>query len=136
MDDNACDAALAARRLNVTHKHRYDRCRETAATRRPHSCAADGVVQACGPLTCCVRAGKIVSMAVPSDGSYGIERGLMYSFPVICQPGGSWRIVQNLSVDGFSRKMMEATEKELREERDAAAAFLNKDADALARSRL
>jgi hypothetical protein len=44
--------------------------------------------------------------------------------------------VQSLAVDGFSRKMMDETMKELIEERDGAAAFLNKDADALARSKL
>lgn len=84
----------------------------------------------------CGSSGRVVSMGVPSDGSYGIERGLMYSFPVICYPGGSYKIVQNLPVDSFSRKMMDETMKELQEERDGAAAFLNKDADALARSKL
>ena len=65
-----------------------------------------------------------------------IEKGLIYSFPVTCEPGGTYKIVQSLPVDGFSRKMMDETMKELIEERDGAAAFLNKDADALARSKL
>ena len=43
-------------------------------------------------LYVCARAA--VSMGVPSDGSYGIERGLMYSFPVVCHPGGTYKIVQ------------------------------------------
>jgi malate dehydrogenase len=58
------------------------------------------------------------SMAVPSDGSYGIEKGLMYSFPVRCK-GGDYEIVQGLPIDDFSRARMIATENELKEERDA-----------------
>jgi len=58
------------------------------------------------------------SMAVPSDGSYGIDKGLMYSFPVRCK-GGEYEIVQGLPVDDFSRARMTATENELKEERDA-----------------
>ncbi len=58
-----------------------------------------------------------VSMAIPSDGSYGIERGLIYSFPVTCQ-GGQYSIVQGLAIDEFSRSKMDATMKELQEERD------------------
>ena len=63
-------------------------------------------------------AGDWTSMAVPSDGSYGIEKGLMYSFPVRCQ-GGDYAIVQGLPVDDFSRQRMTLTENELKEERDA-----------------
>ncbi|MGD9601925.1 MAG: malate dehydrogenase [Gammaproteobacteria bacterium] len=58
------------------------------------------------------------SMGVPSDGSYGIEKGLMYSFPVRCR-NGDYEIVQGLPVDEFSRKRMEITESELKEERSA-----------------
>ena len=58
-----------------------------------------------------------VSMAVPSDGSYGIPEGLIYSFPVVCS-GGAYTIVQGLEIDEFSRSMMNATQKELEEERD------------------
>jgi len=58
------------------------------------------------------------SMGIPSDGSYGIEAGLMYSFPVRCK-GGDYEIVQGLPVDAFSRGRMQATEKELQEERAA-----------------
>jgi malate dehydrogenase len=58
------------------------------------------------------------SMAVPSDGSYGIDKGLMYSFPVRCK-GGDYEIVQGLPVDDFSRARMTATENELKEERAA-----------------
>lgn len=62
--------------------------------------------------------GKWVSMGVPSDGSYGIEPGVVYGYPCICKDG-KYEIVQGLSVDEFSRARMDATEKELREERAA-----------------
>jgi len=58
------------------------------------------------------------SMGIPSDGSYGIDTGLMYSFPLGCK-GGDYEIVQGLPVDDFSRSRMAATEKELQEERAA-----------------
>ncbi|HSD73145.1 MAG TPA: malate dehydrogenase [Steroidobacteraceae bacterium] len=61
--------------------------------------------------------GDCASMAVPSDGSYGIKEGIIYSYPVTCR-GGSYQIVHGLEVDAFSRARMEATEKELREERE------------------
>jgi len=61
--------------------------------------------------------GNFISMAVPADGSYGIEEGVVYSYPVTCS-GGNYQVVQGLTVDEFSRKRMDATEKELREERD------------------
>lgn len=64
------------------------------------------------------------SMAVPSDGSYGIEKGLMYSFPVRCR-NGDYEIVQGLPVDEFSRARMIATENELKEERDAIQKLVN-----------
>lgn len=59
-----------------------------------------------------------VSMAIPSDGSYGIEPGVIYSYPVRCKDG-SYEIVQGLEVNDFSRERMAATEQELREERAA-----------------
>src|ERR687887_2912442 len=62
--------------------------------------------------------GDWVSMAVPSDGSYGVEEGLMSSFPVRTSDG-EWEIVQGLDVPDFSRERIERTVAELREERDA-----------------
>ena len=59
-----------------------------------------------------------VSMAIPSDGSYGISEGIIYSFPVTCQ-NGSYSIVQNLEIDDFSKECMGITEKELLEEKEA-----------------
>ena len=61
--------------------------------------------------------GDWASMAVPSDGSYGIKEGIIYSYPVTCR-NGAYQIVQRLEIDAFSRARMEATEKELREERE------------------
>ncbi len=67
--------------------------------------------------------GDWVSMGVHSDGSYGIDKGLIYSFPVTCK-GGDWAIVQGLQISEFSRARMKATEKELQEERDAVQHLL------------
>ncbi|MCH8543019.1 MAG: malate dehydrogenase [Alcanivorax sp.] len=67
--------------------------------------------------------GDWVSMGVYSDGSYGIEEGLIYSFPCTCK-NGDWEIVQGLDVNDFSRERMLATEKELAEERDAVKHLL------------
>jgi malate dehydrogenase len=67
--------------------------------------------------------GDWVSMAVPADGSYGIEPGVIYSFPCQCA-GGDYRIVQGLDINAFSRERMDATNAELREERAAVEALL------------
>jgi len=64
-----------------------------------------------------------VSMAVPSDGSYGIAPGVIYSFPCTCD-NGRWKIVPELEIDDFSRKRMDATDQELREEREAVKDLL------------
>ena len=64
-----------------------------------------------------------VSMAIPADGSYGIEPGIVYSYPVRCRDGG-YEIVQDLSINEFSRSRMDATETELREERAAIESLL------------
>lgn len=67
--------------------------------------------------------GDWVSMAVPADGSYGIETGIIYSFPCVCKDG-DYQIVQGLDVDEFSRARMDATDAELREERSAVEDLL------------
>ena len=64
-----------------------------------------------------------VSMAVPSDGSYGIPAGVIYSYPVTCR-GGEYQIVQGLTVDEASRKRMTVTENELKEEREGVKDLL------------
>jgi malate dehydrogenase len=65
----------------------------------------------------------IVSMGIPADGSYGVEEGIMFSYPVICK-NGQYEIVQDLEIDEFSRERMKQTEDELRSEREAVASLL------------
>ncbi|MFI4968974.1 MAG: malate dehydrogenase [Lysobacterales bacterium] len=60
--------------------------------------------------------GDWASMGVPSDGSYGIRPGVIYGYPVTVK-NGKYTIVQGLEIDAFSRERMDATDKELREER-------------------
>jgi malate dehydrogenase len=62
--------------------------------------------------------GNWVSMAIPSDGSYGVDEGLISSFPVTCSDG-SYQVVQDLEINDFSRSRIQATVDELKEERDA-----------------
>lgn len=64
------------------------------------------------------------SMAVATDGSYGIPEGIVYSFPVTCS-GGSYQIVQGLDINEFSRMKMAATRAELEQERDAIRNMIN-----------
>lgn len=67
--------------------------------------------------------GDWVSMGVYSDGSYGVEAGLIYSFPCVCK-NGDWEIVQGLDVNPFSSEKIKLTERELQEERDAVRSLL------------
>lgn len=67
--------------------------------------------------------GDWVSMGIPSDGSYGIEEGLIYSFPVTVKDG-DYSIVQGLEINDFSRERMTATENELKEEKDGVKHLL------------
>jgi len=69
------------------------------------------------------RDGDWVSMGVPSDGSYGIPEGVLYGSPVTCK-GGKYEIVKGIEVSEFSRKRMDATLKELHEERDGVKHLL------------
>ena len=59
-----------------------------------------------------------VSMAIPSDGSYGIAEGIIYSFPVTCS-NGHYEIIQGLEIDAFSREAINTSESELLEEKEA-----------------
>ena len=63
------------------------------------------------------REGDWVTMGIPSDGSYGVAEGVIFGYPVTCK-GGEYQIVQGLSVSDFSRGRIDATLKELLEERD------------------
>lgn len=64
-----------------------------------------------------------VSMAIPSDGSYGVKPGIIYSFPCTCK-NGQYQIVQGLTTDDFSSEKMRATEDELRQERESVESLL------------
>ena len=64
-----------------------------------------------------------VSMGVVSDGSYEISKGLIYSFPCVCQ-NGDWTIVQDLDINAFSREKMTISENELCEEMEAIVHLL------------
>jgi malate dehydrogenase len=68
-------------------------------------------------------AGDWVSMGVPADGSYGIPEGVIYGYPVTCS-AGRYEIVKGIEISPFSRARMDATHKELLEERDAVQALL------------
>jgi malate dehydrogenase len=67
--------------------------------------------------------GKWVTMGVPSDGSYGVPQDVIYGFPCVCR-GGQYEVVKGLQIDEFSRQKMDATLKELLEERDGVAHLL------------
>jgi malate dehydrogenase len=71
------------------------------------------------------RDGDWVTMGVASDGSYGIAEGVIYGYPVTCR-GGSYQVVKGLEISEFSRKRMDATLKELHEERDGVKHLLGK----------
>lgn len=64
-----------------------------------------------------------VSMGVVSNGEYGVKAGLVYSYPCVCE-NGKWSVVPDLPRDDFAKEMMQATEAELREERDAVSDLL------------
>jgi malate dehydrogenase len=65
-----------------------------------------------------------VTMGVPSNGDYGIPKDIVFGFPVLCTGGGKYEIVQGLEIDEFSRAKLNATLKELEEERDAVKGML------------
>jgi malate dehydrogenase len=66
--------------------------------------------------------GAWTSAAIPSDGSYGVDVGLVSSFPVVSR-GGEWEIVPGLEIDEYARERIDASVAELREERDAVRAL-------------
>ena len=85
--------------------------------------AANAVVDTVRNLTNPTPAGTCFSVGVCSDGSYGIEKGLIYSFPIVSD-GKKWSIVQNVPVNEFSRSKIVATEYELKEEKALVAELL------------
>jgi malate dehydrogenase len=80
--------------------------------------AANAAIDTVRSLTTPTAPGDWTSVAVCSDGSYGIEKGLLFSYPVRSN-GSAWEIVQGVPLDPFSKEKIAATEAELREERDA-----------------
>ncbi len=85
--------------------------------------AANGVVDHMRSWVLGTPAGDWVSMAVPSDGSYGIEEGLIYSYPVTCE-NGDYSIVQGLECSDFITAKMKESEAELQDERDTNSDLL------------
>ena len=87
--------------------------------------AANAVVDTVKALTKPTHPDDCFSVAVHSDGSYGIEKGLIYSFPIRSN-GTKWEIIQNVDVNGFSRSKITATENELKEEKSLVSDLLPK----------
>lgn len=85
--------------------------------------AANGVIDHMASWMQGTSDGNWVSMAVPSDGSYGIDEGLIYSFPVQCKDG-DYTIISDLDVSDVIREKMLASQQELRDERDTVAHLL------------
>jgi malate/lactate dehydrogenase len=69
-------------------------------------------------------AGDWFSAGVVSDGSYGIQEGLIFSFPVTSDGKGNWSIVENIELSDFARAKIELTEKELVEEKSVVSDLL------------
>ena len=80
--------------------------------------AANAVVDAVKSLNTPTKKGEFFSMGVSSDGSYGVDKGLMFSFP-IRSDGKDWEIVQGIEHNDFAKEKIEATLAELRSEREA-----------------
>jgi malate dehydrogenase len=87
--------------------------------------AANAVVDTVRNLTTPTREGDWFSVAVASDGSYGIEKGLVYSYPIRTD-GSKWEVVQGLHLTDFSKAKIMATENELKEERALVSELLPK----------
>ena len=85
--------------------------------------AANAVLDTVRNLTTPTKAGDWFNVAVCSDGSYGIEKGLLFSYPVRSD-GQEWGIVQGLPLNEFSRSRIATTENELKEEKALVADLL------------
>lgn len=86
--------------------------------------AANAVVDTVRSLTTPTPAGDWTSVCVVSDGSYGIEKGIVSGFPVRTSDGKTWEIVQGLPINPFAQGKIDLTINELKEERDAVASLL------------
>jgi malate dehydrogenase len=85
--------------------------------------AANAVVDTVRALTRPTPAGEFFSVAVSSDGSYGIPQGLMFSYPIRSN-GTDWEVVQGMALSDFAKEKIAATRKELEDERDAVKGLL------------
>jgi malate dehydrogenase len=86
--------------------------------------AANAAIETVKSLITPTPEGDWYSVAVCSDGSYGIEKGLIASFPIRTRANGEWEIVQGVPVDDYSRAKIDASVKELQEEREAVKNLL------------
>lgn len=86
--------------------------------------AANAAIDSVRSLTTPTAAGDWTSVAVCSDGSYGVEKGLISSFP-IRSDGSRWEIVQNVSINSFSRERIAQSVNELKQERDLVTELVN-----------
>lgn len=87
--------------------------------------AANAVIDTVKNLITPTPSGEYFSVAVASDGSYGIEKGLIFGFPVRSD-GNKWEIVQGIKHNAFSQEKIEATYKELLSEKEAVKELINK----------
>jgi malate dehydrogenase len=85
--------------------------------------AANAAIDTVKNLITPTKEGEFFSVAVSSDGSYGVEKGLMFSYPVVSD-GTKWKIVQGLVHNSFSQEKISVTQKELLAERDAVKELL------------
>jgi len=81
--------------------------------------AANAAVDHVHSWVCGTQPGEVVSMGVLSDGSYGVPKDIIFSFPVTCVRG-EWKIVHGLQLSDYSRRMMKKSEEELLGEREEA----------------
>jgi malate dehydrogenase len=86
--------------------------------------AANGVVDTVRSLTTPTPEGDWTSVAVCSDGSYGIDTGLIASMPIRVDADGKWDVVPGVKLDAFSQEKLDATVQELREEKEAVSDLL------------
>ena len=113
----ALDAEQPAAQLHL-HAIAFVRLRETSFPNRDFEGAANAALDHVRTWVDGTPEGDWTSMAVPSDGSYGVPEGLMSSFPCVCVDG-RYEIVPGLDIDDFSRARIDASAAELADERDA-----------------
>ena len=86
--------------------------------------AANAIIDTVRNITTPTPQGEFFSVAVSSDGSYGIDKGVMFGFPIISD-GENWQVVKNISHNDFSKAKVQATYQELLSEREAVDSLLH-----------